>query len=296
MVGGADEAGDEVLAGRGLGGQCLALLVDQLGEVAAHLLDGPGDPAARPAAVPDHHARPVPEVVLVLARDAEQVADGVDGQRERELVDEVGGALRGEPVDEVVGQLLHPGRELGDPAGRERLADQPAQPGVVRRVDVQQMGHQLGLALAGDAGLALGVRGLVVMRRVLAQPLVGQGLSGIGVPGDQPGLHPAGQPRPVHRRVLAQPGVGRVGVGGELPGEQGGSGVGGGVGCGVRGGGRGGVGSGVRGGVGGRLGVVLVGHSPTVSGLGWASASRWSPRPARISSGPTPSAARIASR
>ena len=67
----------------------LPLAVDEFGEIAAHLLHRAGHTAARPAAVPDHHARPVPEVVLVLARDAEQVADGVDGERERELVDEV---------------------------------------------------------------------------------------------------------------------------------------------------------------------------------------------------------------
>lgn len=249
VVGGADEAGDEVLTGAGLGRQRRALAVDEVGEIAPHLLDRARDTAPRPAPVTDHHARPVPEVVLVLPGDAEQVADGVDGQRERELVDQVGGPRGGEPVDEAVGELLHPGRELGDPAGRERLADQSPQPGVVRRVDVQQVGHQLGLALPRNAGLAPGVRGLVVVRRVLGQPRVGQGLPGVGVPGDQPGLHAAGQPRPVHGRVLAQPGVGGVRVARELPGEQLGGGA---VGRGVVG--RGGVGCGV------------VGHPLTVSG------------------------------
>lgn len=230
MVRGADQAGDEVLAGGGLGRQRGALAVDEVGEVAAHLLHRPGDAAPRPAAVTDHHARPVPEVVLVLAGDAEQVADGVDGQGEGELVDQVGGAGGGEPVDEAVGQLLHPGRELGHPPGCERLADQSAQPGVVGRVDVQQMGHQLGLPLPRNAGLALGVRGLVVVRRVLGQPRVGEGLLGVGVPGDQPGLHPAGQPGAVHGGVFPQPGVGRVGVARELPGEQLGGGTGSGTG------------------------------------------------------------------
>ncbi len=227
MVGGADETRDEVLAGAGLGRQRGTLAVDEVGEVAPHLLDRPRHTAARPPSVTDHHARPVPEVVLVLARDTEQVADGVDGQREGEVVDQVGGAVGREPVDEVVGQLLHPGRELGDPARGERLADQSAQPGVVRRVDVQQMGHQLGLALPRNARLALGVRGLVVVGRVLGQPGVGEGLLGVGVPGDQPGLHAAGQPRAVHGGVFAQPGVGGVGVAGELPGEQLGGGSGG---------------------------------------------------------------------
>ncbi len=226
MVGGADQAGDEVLAGGGLGRQRGALAVDEVGEVAAHLLHRPRDPAPRPSAVTDHHARPVPEVVLVLPGDAQQVADGVDGQREGELVDQVGGAGLREPVDEAVGQLLHPGGELGHPAGCERLADQSAQPGVVRRVDVQQVGHQLGLALPGDAGLPPGVRGLVVVRRVLGQPGVGEGLLRVGVPGDQPGLDAAGQPRAVHGGVVAQPGVRRVGVARELPGEQLGGGAG----------------------------------------------------------------------
>ena len=226
VVGGADQAGDEVLAGAGLGRQRRTLAVDEVGEVAAHLLHRPRDAAPRAALVTDHHARPVPEVVLVLPGDAEQVADGMDGQREGVLVDQVGGAGLREAVDEAVRQLLHPGSELGHPAGREGLADQSAQPGVVRRVDVQQMGHQLGLPLPRNAGLAPGVRGLVVVRRVLGQPRVGEGLLGVGVPGDEPGLHPAGQPGPVHGGVLAQPGVGGVGVVRELPAEQLGDGPG----------------------------------------------------------------------
>ena len=163
----------------------------------------------------------------------------------------------GEPVDELVGELLHPGRELGDPAGREGLGDEPAQPGVVRRVDVEQVRHQLGLALTRDTGLALGVRGLVVVGRVLGEPVVGEGLLGVGVAGDQPGLHAAGEPGLVDGRVVAEPGVGGVGVGGELPGEE------------VRGFGGGAGGRGAAGwSAGWCCGGGLVCHSLTVSGGG----------------------------
>ena len=112
------------------------------------------------------------------------------------------------------------GLELGDPARRERLGDQPPQPGVVGRVDVEQMRHEVRAALARDAHLALAVRGLAVMRRVLAQPRVGERLPGVGVAGDQPRLDAAGQFGPVYGRVLTQPGVRGVRVGGELPAEE----------------------------------------------------------------------------
>src|SRR5260370_406683 len=85
------------------------------------LTNGPAHPAARPAPVPDHHPRPVPEVVLVLGRHAQQIADRIDRERKRELVDQVRLALRGEAVDEVVGQLLHTRGELRDTPGRERF-------------------------------------------------------------------------------------------------------------------------------------------------------------------------------
>ncbi len=216
-----DQVGNQVIA------QIIPFAVDELAEVGAHLLDRPGDPAARAAAVADHHAGPVAEVVLVLTRYAEHLADGVDGEREGELVDEVrltlpaGPRLLDDLVDQMVGERLDPRGELGDAARGERLGHQPAQPGVVRRVDVEQMRHQLRLALPRDPGLALGVRGLRVVRRILAEPLVGEGLAGVGVAGDQPGLDPAGELGAVHRGVLAQPCVGRVRVGRELPVEEG---------------------------------------------------------------------------
>ena len=167
-----------------------------------------------------HHPRPVPEVVLVLAGDAEQIADRVDGEWEGELVNEIGAASFRELVDELVGQLLYARREFRHATRGERLGHEPPEPCVVRRIDIEQMSHQLGLALTGDTRLALGVGGFVVVSGVLAEPLISESLLGIRVPGDQPGLYSAREAGLVHGGVLAEPGVRRVGIGGELPGEE----------------------------------------------------------------------------
>ncbi|MDP9609496.1 hypothetical protein JOF35_001773 [Streptomyces demainii] len=201
------------------------LAVDQLGEVGADPLHRAGHPAARAPTVPDHRAGPVPEVVLVLARHPEQIADRVDGEGEGELVDEVRLPPLLEGVDEPIGEDLDPGSERGHPARGERLRHQPPQPGVVRGIDIEQMCHQLRAPFAGDADLALGVGRRAVPLGVLGEPGVGQRLPGIGVTGHQPGVDTAGQRGPVDRGVLAQPGVGGVRVGRELPGEEGGSGA-----------------------------------------------------------------------
>lgn len=199
--------------------------MNEFGEVTADLLDGAGDAAARATTVPDHHPCPVAEVVLVLARDTEKVADRVDGEGEGEVVNEVGLALRREAVDEVVSQLLDTRRECGDAPRSERLGDEAAKPGVIRRVDVEQMGHQIGAALAGDSGFAFALRVLGVVLGILRQPTVREGLAGIGIAGHQPCFDAARQLGPMDGGVLTEPGVGRIRVGGELPGEEFGRGV-----------------------------------------------------------------------
>ena len=170
------------------------------------------------------------------------------------------------------------GANSGHPARGERLRHQPAQPRVVRRVDVEQMRHQVGArARPGCRSCPWRLRRPRVVHRVLAQPPVRQRLPRVRVPRHQPRLHPAGQRRPPHRGVLAQPGVRRVRIGGELPREQFGHGRGrrlpGLLGVlrrlrglrRVRGVGRAGGAVGVRG-VHGGHGGHGVGHRPTVSG------------------------------
>ena len=101
----------------------------------------------------------------------------------------------------VAGDLLDPGPQVSYPPCGERIGDQPSQPGVVGRVEAEQ------------------VRGKGALRPVLlrafrhhrvpvvGQPLVGQRGAHVWVPGDQPGLIAIRHLRQRDRLVSAQPAV-----------------------------------------------------------------------------------------
>ena len=77
--------------------------------------------------------------VAVGVGHAEHVGDHPERQREREVGDHVHRAVaaRHDGVERVVDQLLHAGRQLLDRPGREHLLHQPAEAGVVGRVEVE---------------------------------------------------------------------------------------------------------------------------------------------------------------
>ena len=91
-------------------------------------------------------ARPLAQLIAVAAlRDAEHLGDHDEGQREREVGDEVhrSGAARGDVVEVLVDELLHARVQLLDRARREHLRHEPAQAVVVGRVEVE---HRVRLA------------------------------------------------------------------------------------------------------------------------------------------------------
>ncbi len=120
----------------------------------------------------------------------EELADDRHGQRVGEGLDEVDVAVH--PVEQPGGDLLDPWPEPLDRPGRERLADQPPQPGVVGRIAVEHVGGELG-GLHPRVGRGRGaMHGLADGRRVLAEPGVGEGLPGVVVAGDEPHADPVG--------------------------------------------------------------------------------------------------------
>ena len=140
-------------------------------------------------------------------------------QREGVGPDQIHRAGQVEGVEQPVRDPADLRGEVGDPARGEGLGDQAAQPGVVRRVDVQQVRGDPGSVFAGDAG-APGTPARIGGRGVLRQPRVGEHRLRVLVPGHQVRLDAVGQRGPVHRRVLPQPAVGRVGVVDEGPAEE----------------------------------------------------------------------------
>ena len=136
VVRGADERGEQVVLGR-VGGQDEPLLVNELLEIATHPLDRAADPAARTAAI-RHAVRPLVEDRLVLRRYTQHLADHDHRQRERVRPDQID-RLRAERIQQPVRDLDHPRLEVRDSARRERLRHQPAQPSVVRRIEVEQV-------------------------------------------------------------------------------------------------------------------------------------------------------------
>ena len=93
---------------------------------------------------------------------------------------------------------LDAGPQRGDPRPAERGRGQPAQPGVVGRVDAEHVPGERGAGQAlGDHRAVAGERGV----HVLGQPRVVERGPGLGVPDDEPGPLPVGQRDLVHRAV-----------------------------------------------------------------------------------------------
>ena len=95
---------------------------------------------------------------------------------------------------------LDAGPQRGDPRAAERGRGQPAQPGVVGRVDAEHVPGERGAGQAlGDHRAVAGERGV----HVLGQPRVVERGPGLGVSDDEPGPLPVGQRDLVHRPVGA---------------------------------------------------------------------------------------------
>ena len=110
-------------------------------------------------------------------------------------------AVAGQRVEQVVddGRMRLAGRP---PGAAQRGRGQPAQPGVVGRVDAEHVPCE------GRAGQPLGDDRAVARERgvhVLGQPRVVERRAGLGVADDQPGRVPVGQRHFVHRPVGADP-------------------------------------------------------------------------------------------
>ena len=88
---------------------------------------------------PHERVRPLAELVAVGRRDAEQLRDHRDRQRERERRHELHLAVGGDGVEQLVGDLLDPRPQLLDHPRRERLGDEPAQAPVVVAVAVEHV-------------------------------------------------------------------------------------------------------------------------------------------------------------
>ena len=123
---------------------------------------------------------PGAELGPVRLGDAEQLADHGERQREGEARDQVddGVAAAVQLVEQVVDDRLDAGPQRGDPRAAERGRGQPAQPGVVGRVDAEHVPGERGAGQAlGDHRAVAGERGV----HVLGQPRVVQRGPGLGV-------------------------------------------------------------------------------------------------------------------
>ena len=75
---------------------------------------------------------PGAELVTVGIGHAEQLADDLDGQRQRQhLVQVRGRPMLGQVIEQARGQLVHPGPECAHPPGREMRLQQRTQTGIV---------------------------------------------------------------------------------------------------------------------------------------------------------------------
>ena len=102
---------------------------------------------------------PAAELVAVGVGHPEHVGDHLEGKREGEVGDDLEAvATRHHVVERAVDELLHAGRELLDGSRGEDLLDDPADAGVVGRVDVEDAAGAPLCPLAEDPLPELGTR------------------------------------------------------------------------------------------------------------------------------------------
>jgi hypothetical protein len=155
--------------------------------------------------VPDERARrariapaqqctePPAQVDTLLLRYPQQVAQHGRGQRHRVGPDEVRGPVRLDAVEEPVRHPLYRRPQGGRPPRGERLADQAAQPGVVGRIHVQQVGVQRRRQRQAPPFL-----GIPLVQR---EPGIGEPGPHVRVAADQPGCGTVRQRHLSNRRL-----------------------------------------------------------------------------------------------
>ena len=84
---------------------------------------------------------PAVELLEVVLRDAEELAQHAERQRPGEALDQLRAPVALEAGDEVAGDRPDPRLELGDPARRERPRHEPADAVVQRRVELDDVRH-----------------------------------------------------------------------------------------------------------------------------------------------------------
>ncbi|WP_328859374.1 hypothetical protein [Streptomyces sp. NBC_00306] len=134
--------------------------------------------------------------------NAEDGADHPERQRCREVRDQIDVCVVLDPIQQPVRDLADERFQDGGAAGHERGVDQGPQPGVVRRVGVDQV--------PVEAGRARYVSRNPV--RVLAQTGIGEQSAYVLVAGDLPHHGPSRPPLDVRGRMAAQPRKVRVGI------------------------------------------------------------------------------------
>ena len=77
----------------------------------------------------------------ILAREAKQLTEHPERQRPRERLDDIRMTQRRQLVDQLGGDRRNPRLELCDPARCERARDEPPDPVVQRRVELDDVRH-----------------------------------------------------------------------------------------------------------------------------------------------------------
>ena len=202
-----DEIGEHVGAGRG------PAAGDQLPEVAGERVTGLGAPLADLRARREQQAvetardveTPGLESLVILDRHPEHLADHGDGDRIGEVLDQLQGARRLGAIEEAIDDLLDARTQSFHHPGRERLADETAEPGMVRRIAIEHRQSHGGHRRAEPSGDELG-------DRLLGQAGIAERRHDVLVPRQ----HPEPERIVMHGIVGAQPMVGRIRIRDEL--------------------------------------------------------------------------------
>jgi hypothetical protein len=196
VIGRAYQVGDQVLS------RVRALAGEQFGQV-AHDARRSRDCLGRRLGRGrrgEQRGKPAPQLTLVRFRDAEQLADHRERQRKGEALNQVHDrvAARIKVVQQPVDDRLNARPQRLDPWPAECARGQPAQPGMVGRVDAEHVpGEGRAGQAFGDHRAVTGECGVHVLRQV------GVAESGLRllVADDQPGRVPVSKRDLVHRAV-----------------------------------------------------------------------------------------------